>query len=55
LTIIGFAATGVLAATSATLFVLSSPGHGGERDGGARALACVPDPVARGFGCSLRF
>ena len=55
LSIIGFVATGVLAATSATLFVLSAPGQGGERDAGARALACVPDPVARGFGCSLRF
>ena len=55
-TVIGFAVTGALAATSSVLYVLSSPGHGGaERDGGVRALACVPDPVARGFGCSLRF
>jgi tetratricopeptide (TPR) repeat protein len=54
LSIVGFVAAGALAATSSVLFVLSSPGHGGERDG-ARALACVPDPVARGLGCSLRF
>jgi len=56
LTIVGFVAAGALAATSSVLFVISS-GHGGgaEPDGAARALACVPDPVARGFGCSLRF
>jgi hypothetical protein len=51
--IIGFAAAGALAATSATLFVLSR--GGAEGGGGAHALACVPDPVARGLGCSLRF
>ena len=56
LTIVGFAAAGALAVTSSVLFVLSSPGHaGGERDGAARAFACVPDPVGRGIGCSLRF
>ena len=56
LTIVGFAAAGALAVTSSVLFMLSSPGHAGaERDGGARAFACVPDPVARGLGCSLRF
>jgi hypothetical protein len=56
LSIVGFVAAGALAATSSVLFVLSSPGHaGGERDGGARAFMCVPDPVGRGLGCSLRF
>ena len=54
--IVGFVAAGALAATSSVLFVLSSGGHGGaERDGATRAFACVPDPVARGLGCSLRF
>ena len=56
LSIVGFVAAGALAATSSVLFLLSSPGHAGaERDGVARALVCVPDPVARGLGCSLRF
>jgi len=55
LSIVGFAAAGALAATSSVLFVRSWPGHGAERDGTARALACVPDPVARGLGCSVRF
>jgi hypothetical protein len=57
LTIIGFAVAGALAATSSVLFVFSSPARGGsgERDGAGRAFACVPDPVARGLGCSLRF
>jgi hypothetical protein len=54
LTIVGFAAAGALAATSAVLFVLSSPGHA-EQGGGARAFACVPDPVGRGVGCTVRF
>jgi hypothetical protein len=56
LSIVGFVVTGALAATSSVLFVLSS-GHGGpaERDGAGRAFACVPDPVGRGVGCSLRF
>jgi len=52
LTIVGFAAAGALAATSAVLFVLSSPK---EQGGGARAFGCVPDPVGRGVGCTLRF
>jgi hypothetical protein len=56
LTIVGFAAAGALAVTSSVLFMLSSPGHAGaEREGATRAFACVPDPVARGLGCSLRF
>lgn len=57
LTIVGFAAAGALAATSSVLFVLSSSGHGtaGEHDGATRAFGCVPDPIARGLGCSLRF
>ena len=58
LSIVGFAAAGALAATSSVLFLLSPSGEkggGAERDGGARAFACVPDPVARGLGCSLRF
>ena len=57
LSIVGFVAAGALAATSSVLFVLSPAGHGaaGERDVGARAFACVPDPVSRGVGCSLRF
>jgi len=56
LTVVGFIGAAALAATSSVLFVLSSPGHGGaERDGAARAFACVPDPVARGLGCSVRF
>jgi hypothetical protein len=57
LSIVGFVAAGVLAATSSVLFVFSSagPGAAGERDAGARALTCVPDPVSRGVGCSLRF
>ena len=56
LSIVGFVATGALAATSSVLFVLSS-GHGGpaERGVAVRSFACVPDPVARGLGCSLRF
>jgi hypothetical protein len=57
LSIVGFVAAGVLAATSSVLFVFSSAAHGaaGEQDAGARALTCVPDPVSRGVGCSLRF
>ena len=56
LTVVGFVAAGAAAAASSVLFVLSSPGHGGaERDGAARAFACVPDPVSRGLGCSVRF
>ena len=56
LSIVGFVAAGALAATSSALFVLSSPGRAGaERDGVTRAFVCVPDPVARGLGCSLRF
>jgi len=54
LSIVGFAAAGALAATSAVLFVRSSP-HGAEADGNARAFACVPDPLARGVDCTLRF
>jgi hypothetical protein len=57
LSIVGFVAAGVLAGASSVLFVFSSAGPGapGERDAGARALTCVPDPVSRGVGCSLRF
>jgi len=56
LTIVGFAAAGALAVTSSVLFMLSSPAHAGaEREGATRAFACVPDPVSRGLGCSLRF
>ena len=57
LSIVSFVAAGVLAGASSVLFVLSPAGHGpaGERDVGARALTCVPDPVSRGVGCSLRF
>jgi hypothetical protein len=57
LSIVGFAAAGALAATSAVLFTLSSSGHPGnlEDSGPARALTCVPDLGARGFGCVLRF
>ena len=56
MTIVGFVAAGALTVTSSVLFMLSSPGRAGaERDGGTRAFACVPDPVARGLGCSLRF
>jgi tetratricopeptide (TPR) repeat protein len=54
LTIVGFAAAGALAATSAVLFVLSRPG-GTERAGGTQAFGCVPDLVGRGVGCTLRF
>jgi len=55
LTVVGFAAAAALAAASSVLFVLSSPGRGGEPAGAARPFACVPDPVGRGVGCSLRF
>jgi hypothetical protein len=57
MSIVGFVAAGALAATSSVLFVLSSPGHGGNvgAEGGAHALACVPDLGARGVACSLRF
>jgi len=55
LTIVGFVAAGALAATSSVLFVLSSSGHAGAERDAARAFACVPDPVGRGIGCSLRF
>ena len=55
LTVVGFVAAGALAAASSVLFVLSSPGHGGAERDGARAFACVPDPVSRGLGCSVRF
>jgi hypothetical protein len=56
LTVVGFAAAGALAATSAVLFVLSSPDHGERLEGaGARTFACVPDVVNRGVGCALRF
>jgi len=55
LSIVGFVSAGVLAAASTVFFVYSAPGQGGERVSGTSALACVPDPVARGIGCSLRF
>ena len=56
MTIVGFVAAGALTVTSSVLFMLSSPGRAGaEREGATRAFACVPDPVARGLGCSLRF
>lgn len=55
ISIVGFAAAGALAATSSVLFVHSSGHGGGESDGAPRAFACVPDPIARGLGCSLRF
>ena len=57
LSIVGFATAGALAAGASVLFVLSSPNHGlrAERTASARALACVPDPAARGVACSLRF
>jgi hypothetical protein len=58
LSIVSFVAAGVLAGASSVLFVLSPAGGlgpAGERDVGARALTCVPDPVSRGVGCSLRF
>ncbi len=57
LSIVGFAAAGALAVTSAVLFVLSSPDHegGSEIGGPARAFACVPDVGVRGVGCALRF
>jgi hypothetical protein len=57
LSIVGFAAAGALAVTSAVLFVLSSPDHerGSEIGGSGRAFACVPDVGVRGVGCALRF
>ncbi len=57
LSIVGFAATGALAITSAVLFVLSSPDHqrGAERAGAGRTFACIPDVGVRGVGCALRF
>ena len=57
LSIVGFAAAGALAVTSAVLFVLSSPDHerGSEVAGSGRAFACVPDMAVRGVGCALRF
>ncbi|HVT10365.1 MAG TPA: hypothetical protein VHO67_23050 [Polyangia bacterium] len=57
LSIVGFAAAGALAVTSAVLFVLSSPDHerGSEVAGSARRFACVPDVGVRGVGCALRF
>jgi tetratricopeptide (TPR) repeat protein len=57
LTIVGFVATGALAAASAVLFVLSSPDRERSPDEArtARAFACVPDLAARGVGCALRF
>jgi hypothetical protein len=54
LSIVGFVGAGVLAAASAVLFVYSAPERG-ERYGAVGALACVPDPIGRGVGCSLRF
>ncbi len=55
--VVGFAAAGALAATSAVLFVLSSPGHQGgtEVAGSGPVWACVPQPGVRGVGCALRF
>ena len=57
LSIVGFAAAGALAAGASVLFLLSSPNHSlsAEPAAPARALACVPDPSARGVACSLRF
>jgi hypothetical protein len=55
LTVVGFAAAGALAAGASVLFVLSSDrGAATEATASARALACVPDPLARGVACSLR-
>ena len=55
LSIVGFVAAGALAATSSVLFVLSPRARAAANVTPARAFACVPDPVARGLGCSLRF
>jgi PEGA domain len=57
LSIVGFAAAGALAVTSAVLFVLSSPDHerGSEVGGSGRTFACVPDVGVRGVGCAFRF
>ena len=55
LSIVGLVSAGVLGAASTVMFLYSASGQGGERAGGTSALACVPDPVARGIGCSLRF
>jgi tetratricopeptide (TPR) repeat protein len=54
LSLVGFIAAGALVATSSVLFVMSS-GGAAERGGAMRTLACVPDPVGRGLGCTLRF
>ena len=54
LSIVGFVGAGVLAAASTVLFMYSSADHG-ERAGAVGAVACVPDPIGRGIGCSLRF
>lgn len=57
LSIVGFVSAGALAIASTVLFKLSSSGHAGspESSGVAGALACVPEPGVRGFGCALRF
>jgi hypothetical protein len=57
LSVVGFVSAGVLAAGATVLYVLSSPNHSlwAEPAAPSRALACVPEPGARGVACSLRF
>jgi hypothetical protein len=52
LSIVGFAAGGVLAGGAAVLWLLSSPK---EHAGSASALACAPDIGSRGVACRLQF
>jgi hypothetical protein len=59
LSVVGFVATGVLAAGASALFILSRGERAGAPDAAAgastHAFACVPDPVSRSLTCNLRF
>jgi hypothetical protein len=51
LAIVGYAVGGALAVGSVVLFAFSSSGEAPRNP----ALACLPDPAARGMSCALRF
>jgi hypothetical protein len=55
LSIVGFAAAGVLGAGAAVLWVTSSPREQAKTAGSTSALACAPDLGSRGLACRLQF
>jgi hypothetical protein len=57
LSVVGFAAAGVLASGASAMLLLSRQSRTGASDSGgsAHALGCLPDPITRGLTCNLRF